>query len=215
VVKDPTNDSGGNAAPDDFLLTVDGGAVLSGVSNEYLANDALVIDETQQSGYEFVEITGDDKCPAELGGTITLDVGDNITCTIVNDDVTAKLTIVKESPVDGRYCFAGTQPDGDIELCVTTEGGSGEGTWDELLSGDYSFTEIFADDSALILASAECDNGDTPDDLTLNVGDDVTCTFVNILPVAVPVNNVWALLMLTLMMLATGWYFRPAHLRRY
>ena len=96
LVKDPTNDDGGNAVPDDFLLTVDGGAVLSGVSNTYAANTPLAINETQQTGYTFVSITGDPKCPAVLGGTVTMDEGDDITCTITNDDVAPKFTLVKK-----------------------------------------------------------------------------------------------------------------------
>ena len=34
-------------------------------------------------------------------------------------------------------------------------------------------------------------------------------------PAPVPANNVWALLALTMMLLATGWYFRPLGLRRF
>ena len=87
IIKDPINDNGGNAAPDDFSLTVGGNPVSSGVTNTFTANTTLAIDETQLTGYEFVSITGHAKCPASLGGTITLDEGDNITCTITNDDI--------------------------------------------------------------------------------------------------------------------------------
>jgi hypothetical protein len=38
-------------------------------------------------------------------------------------------------------------------------------------------------------------------------------TLVPIVPV--PVNGTWALLMLILMLLATGWYFTPSAMRRY
>ncbi|MGW8185328.1 MAG: prealbumin-like fold domain-containing protein [Candidatus Moraniibacteriota bacterium] len=96
LIKDPTNDNGGNAVPDDFKPTVGGNGVLSGVKNTYAANTPYVINETQLDGYEFVSITGDAKCPATLGGTITLDEGDDITCTISNDDVAPGLTVVKE-----------------------------------------------------------------------------------------------------------------------
>jgi len=49
-------------------------------------------------------------------------------------------------------------------------------------------------------------------------GETVRCTLVLRQPVEVigiPVNNVWALLLLTLTLLATGWYFRPARVRRF
>jgi hypothetical protein len=64
-----------------------------------MANTALAINETQVSGYVFVSITGDAKCPGILGGTVTLDEGDDITCTIKNDDIAPGLTIIKN--VDG------------------------------------------------------------------------------------------------------------------
>jgi hypothetical protein len=89
VVKDPTNDNGGTALPDEFLLTVNGSPVLSGIATEYPIDTPLAINETQLVGYTFVGITddGSGKCPAVLGGTITLALGDDITCTIVNDDI--------------------------------------------------------------------------------------------------------------------------------
>ena len=99
LIKDPTNDDGGSALPDAFQLTVGGSGVLSGVKNTYMANTPLAINETQVNGYVFVSITGDAKCPAILGGTVTLDEGDDITCTIKNDDVAPGLTIIKT--VDG------------------------------------------------------------------------------------------------------------------
>ena len=91
VVKDPTNDNGGSALEDDFLLTVDGSPVDSGVATEYPIDTLLPINETLLIGYAFVEITddGSEKCPDVLGGTVTLALGDDITCTIVNDDVPA------------------------------------------------------------------------------------------------------------------------------
>jgi len=60
--------------------------VLSGVANEYQANVALALNETLVSGYDFVDITGDAKCPGALGGTVTLAPGDDITCTITNQE---------------------------------------------------------------------------------------------------------------------------------
>src|SRR5207247_2484355 len=81
--------------PDDFKLTVAGNAVLSGVKKTYTANSALAINETQLPGYQFVSITGNAKCPAALGGSITLAPGDDITCTITNQDIAPSLTVVK------------------------------------------------------------------------------------------------------------------------
>ena len=65
-------------------------AATSGTEYTLAANTPYALDETQLTGYTFVSITGDPKCPAVLGGTITLDEGDDITCTITNDDIGAQ-----------------------------------------------------------------------------------------------------------------------------
>ena len=75
LIKTVVNDNGGNAAPDDFNLTVGGTGVLSAVKNTYASNTPYAFDETQLTGYTFISITGDAKCPAVLAGTVTLDEG--------------------------------------------------------------------------------------------------------------------------------------------
>ncbi|MDH3618462.1 MAG: hypothetical protein OEM89_07030, partial [Nitrosopumilus sp.] len=100
VIKDPTNDDGGNALPDDFLLTVNGEAVLSGATNSYDSNTDLTLGETQLPGYAFVSVTGDEQCPADLNTAFQLSPGDNVTCTITNDDATTMLTIIKDPTND-------------------------------------------------------------------------------------------------------------------
>src|SRR5207249_1031390 len=89
-----TNNNGGSAQPNDFKPSVGGNVVSSGAKNTYQANTPLAIDETQVAGYQFVGITGNAKCPAALGSTITLALGDDITCTISNDDIPAHLIII-------------------------------------------------------------------------------------------------------------------------
>jgi len=116
VVKDPTNDSGGTASPDDFLLTVNGGAVLSDIENEYNANTNLALGETPVAGYEFVRIDDDDsgRCPSALGETFQLQPGDDVTCTIVNDDQPSTL-IVKKVLINDN---GGTKVNSDFEFSV-------------------------------------------------------------------------------------------------
>jgi hypothetical protein len=93
LIKNVINLDGGNALPDAFKLTVDGDPVLSNQSNIFPAGTDLPINETLLDGYSFVDITGDG-CPLALGGTVNLDPGENITCTITNE-YSAKLTLVK------------------------------------------------------------------------------------------------------------------------
>ncbi len=96
LVKDPTNDDGGNALPDDFKLTIGGTAAISGTAYTLEANKSYTINETQLTGYTFTSITGDKKCPTTLGGSITLAPGDDITCTITNDDQKSSITLIKQ-----------------------------------------------------------------------------------------------------------------------
>ena len=175
LIKDPTNDDGGNAAPDDFLLTIGGNPATSGTPYTLDANTPYAIDETMVTGYEFVSITGDEKCPAALGGTITLDEGDDITCTITNDDIAPKLTLVKS--VDN-----GDGGNAAPDEFLLTVGGTGvlsgvENTYaantplaiDETLLTGYEFVSITG-------AGCPAALGDT---ITLNEGDDITCTITN------------------------------------
>ncbi len=81
---------GGNAGPTLFGLRVDGALVQNNTSTSTLANVAHSINEAGRAGYHFVgPITGTSSygklCPAALGGTITLDEGETIVCTITNE----------------------------------------------------------------------------------------------------------------------------------
>lgn len=171
IVKDPTNDSGGNALPDDFLLTVDDDSVLSGAEHTYLANIPLAIDETQLTGYTFTSITGDEKCPSVLGGTITLDVGDDITCTITNDDTQPKLTVTK---IVYNSNF-GTKQVSDFPLFVdATSVTSGEQNGFDV--GTYTVSETGQTGYSAVI-SGDCDPN--TGSVTLAVGDTKDCTITN------------------------------------
>jgi len=85
---------GGNNAASTFPLLLQGTPVTSGAIN---ARDAgsYTVNETQQTGYEFVGITGDAACPSVLGGSITLAQGQNVSCTITNRDIAPTLALDK------------------------------------------------------------------------------------------------------------------------
>lgn len=77
----------GNPTPstESFGLSINGGAALSnGTQVTLQVNTPAILNESGLSGYEFVEIRGDGHCPENLGGTITLDAGQNIICYVVN-----------------------------------------------------------------------------------------------------------------------------------
>lgn len=72
------------AGPTVFGLKIDGVVVNNNSSVAVTSNAPHTINEIGRTGYTFVSITGDPKCPSVLGGTATLNEGEAITCTITN-----------------------------------------------------------------------------------------------------------------------------------
>jgi len=180
IVKDPTNDNGGNAAPDDFQLTVGGTVVNSGAKNTYSANTPYAINETQLGGYTFVSITGDEGCPANLGDTVTLNEGDDITCTITNDDQAPTITLIKSvdngnggnaGVDDFGLTIGGTSVTSGQTLAVSA---NTQIALDEVGLSGYNFVSIGqgANDSAKCPSVLE-------GTVTLDEGESITCTIAN------------------------------------
>jgi len=113
------SNNGGNAAVGDFPLLLQGTTVTSGTSN---ARDAgsYTVNETQQTGYELVGITGDTACPSLLGGSITLAQGQSVSCTITNRDIAPTLALDKT--VSNTH--GGTATEDDFVLSATPATGS-------------------------------------------------------------------------------------------
>ncbi len=91
LVKKVINDNGGTAGPTQFGLKIDGSLVQNNTSTSTASNVSHTINETGKTGYHFVgPITGTSNygksCPTALGGSITLDEGEAITCTITNEN---------------------------------------------------------------------------------------------------------------------------------
>jgi uncharacterized repeat protein (TIGR01451 family) len=108
LVKNVTNDNGGVLTVGDFPLFVENTSVVSGVSNGFDAG-TYTVSEAIQAGYEAGTWSGD--CAAD--GTINLAIGDDKTCTLINDDIPPELKIVKSAvtPI--------TIPGGDMEYSIT------------------------------------------------------------------------------------------------
>jgi LPXTG-site transpeptidase (sortase) family protein len=169
------NNYGGTALPDDFSPSVGGTVVTSGVASTLLSNTPYAIDETLVTGYEFVSISGDAKCPALLAGTITLAPGDDITCTITNADIAPQLTVVKT--VSNTH--GGTLGASDFTMNVTgtdvsddSFAGSASGVTVTLDAGAYSVDEDAVSGYTQVSASADCSG-------TIAIGESKTCTIAN------------------------------------
>ena len=90
LIKVVVNDNGGNAGANDFGLMIGGTSVTSGQTLNVNSNTQIALNEAGLTGYSFVSITGAG-CPAALGGEVNLNEGQEITCTITNDDQPAKI----------------------------------------------------------------------------------------------------------------------------
>ncbi|MFH1598282.1 MAG: hypothetical protein ABIB97_04415, partial [Patescibacteria group bacterium] len=172
LIKSVTNDNGGNALPDDFLLTIGGNPATSGTTYNVDANTPYALDETQLAGYTFVSLTGDPKCPAALGGTATLDEGEDITCTITNDDIQPTLTLVKTVINDN----GGTKVVADFPLYIdgtlVTSGVA------EAVTANHQYTATEDEDLGYLASvwGTDCAADGT---ITLLPGENKVCTITN------------------------------------
>jgi hypothetical protein len=180
LVKVVINDNDGNAGANDFGLSVGGAPVNSGDTTTLDANAAYAINEAGLSGYTFVSITGDAKCPAVLGGTVTLDEGDDITCTITNDDDAPSLTLVKVvvndnggTAVESAWTLTAAGPTGFSGAGPSVSNGASfdAGSYDLSESGPAGYSA-----SAWVCVGGTQDDGDT---ITVGLGESATCTITN------------------------------------
>ena len=115
LVKTVINDNGGTKVVIDFPLFINGVAAVSGTAYPQAANILLTATETNQAGYAASVWGG--ACAAN--GTITLLPGDDKTCSITNDDIAPKLTLVKTVINDN----GGIQVASDFPLFINGCGG--------------------------------------------------------------------------------------------
>ncbi|MBY0539277.1 peptidoglycan-binding protein [Patescibacteria group bacterium] len=178
VTKTVTNDNGGVKVIADFILKIASSIVTSGVANTLNAGTYTVSEEAA-AGY-----TGTIGGDCASNGTITLAIGENKNCTIVNDDNTSSLTLNKVVIDDNDN--NGTTPASAFTLTATGATGfsgvgpsvnsSGVVSFD---AGDYNLSES---GPAGYAASAWVCTGGTQvdaDTVTVGLGQNVICTITN------------------------------------
>jgi Prealbumin-like fold domain len=166
VTKVVTNDDGGNAAPDDFNLTLEGDPVTSGVAVP-VDPGTYTAGETQLPGYTFEGFTGD----CDSSGDVTVALGESKSCTLTNNDEQATITVFKTVINDN----GGTaQPD---DFLLTLEGTSVlSGEVVSVDPGTYTAGETLLDGYTFEGFSGDCDaNGD----VTVALGQSKSCTLTN------------------------------------
>ncbi len=95
VVKNIVNDDGGDAVVSDFPLFVGDTEVTSGVAATVDANQSYDVSETQQGGYALTSLDCSDAAGTSVPTPVVPNEGDQITCTLVNDDLPVDLQITK------------------------------------------------------------------------------------------------------------------------
>ena len=137
MTKIVNNNYGGTKGVSDFPLFIDTTQTTSGTPVTLKSNQEYTVSETNQSGYEPSSWTGD--CSAD--GKITLQPGQKATCTITNNDIQPKLTVIKE--VVNNY--GGQAVASNFTMLVqgtnvssTSFAGNSEGTVVTLDAGSYS-----------------------------------------------------------------------------
>lgn len=175
VDKTVVNDNGGNAIPDSFNLTVDGGVALDGVAVP--VNPGVhTAGETLSPGYTAGTWGGD----CNTNASVTVALGETKTCTITNNDIAPKLHLRKVVVNDN----GGTATIADFTLTADGTGAndlSGTSPVDGdagLLADVWTLSET---PLAGYTASAwVCVGGkQTGSDIKVDVGGEATCTITN------------------------------------
>ena len=172
------NDSGGTKAPADFTIAVNGVTVTvgnsfagsaSGVAKTITTFGTYSVTESSVPGYALAS--------ASAGCSGTIAAGQQKVCVLRNDDLAAKLTVVKQV-VNDR---SGTKTPADFTITINgvtavggnTFAGSVSGVTRTLSSvGAYSVTEVAVPGYALQSASAGCSG-------TIALGEQKTCVLTN------------------------------------
>ena len=169
LTKIVNNNYGGTKGVSDFPLFIDTTQTTSGTPVTLKSNQEYTVSETNQSGYEPSSWTGD--CSAD--GKITLQPGQKATCTITNNDIQPKLTVVKE--VVNNY--GGQAVASNFTMLVqgtnvsSTSFEGSDGTVVTLNAGSYSVDEENYPGYSKSIG-ANCSG-------TINIGEEKTCTITN------------------------------------
>jgi uncharacterized repeat protein (TIGR01451 family) len=184
LAKTVTNDNGGAADASAFTLKATGPTAISGltaaasVTNATVNAGTYILSETGPAGYA----AGSWSCSAGAltGNSLVLGLGENASCTLNNNDISPKLTLVKTITNDS----GGTNVIADFTLKATgptiLTGLSGEGTVTnaDVNVGNYVLTETGP--AGYAQSSWSCSAGSLAGNtLTLALNDNATCTVNN------------------------------------
>ena len=173
------NDNGGTAVADNWTLTAAGYDSQSPDAGTYDLSEVANAGTPAADGYTLTSlICSDDSGTSVASPTVTLDLGEDVTCTFTNDDDAPSLTLEKVVINDNGGTavadnwtltaagYDSQSPDaGTYDLSEVANAGT------PAADGGYTLTSLVcSDDSGTSVASPT---------VTLDLGEDVTCTFTN------------------------------------
>ena len=192
LIKQVTNDNGGTAGADDWTLTATGAGGsptnLSGTTPVnsgagFKADTYTLAESGGPSGYTAgAWDCGNATMPTAT--TVTVGLGDDATCTIINDDDAPSLTLIKQVINDDggdaaatEWTLTATGTGGSpTNLSGTTPVASGAG----FEADAYTLAES-GGPSGYTAGAWNCGSATMPtaSSVTVGLGDDVTCTIIN------------------------------------
>ncbi|WP_082561813.1 SpaA isopeptide-forming pilin-related protein [Microbacterium sp. Root61] len=190
LIKSVTNDNGGNAQPTAWTLTAStpGGPNLSGttgVNGTVEAGEVYTIAENSgPSGYTWdsLSCTGYPNT-TKAAPTLTLKPGDDVTCTLVNNDQPGSLTLVKVVDNANGGTAVATDWNGNLHAKrgadTTLNYNTGEAK--QVAAGTYTLSET-GQLAGYTLTNLVCSTGGTTlanNTVAVANGATVTCTFTN------------------------------------
>ncbi|WP_456284871.1 hypothetical protein [Microbacterium sp. JZ101] len=180
--KQVVNDDGGTAAATEWTLTASGPVEISGATESGAVTDVAVpagsydLSEAGPGGYAASDWTCTGGGSLQ-GSTVTLDLAENVTCTIVNDDIAPTLTLVKDVVNDDGGTAVATDWTLSAEGPTPISGAGGVGP-ETVSAGDYTLAEVGP--SGYTAGAWSCTEGVLEgDQLTLPLDVDAVCTIVN------------------------------------
>ena len=186
IVKDLT----GEVPSSDWAYTGDLGIftlpAAGGSTDPYeLTAGTYTVSETTKGGYD-VSVTCDNGDSGVASVAVTLDPGDDVTCTFFNVAQAGSITIIKS--VDGDAPASAWGYTGDLGA-FTLPAGGGQQVFTDLDAGTYDVAETVKDGYE---ATVSCDSGESGSasvSIDLDPGEDVICTFVNVADTSIAIDK--------------------------
>ncbi|MEK7642426.1 MAG: hypothetical protein AAB392_01385 [Patescibacteria group bacterium] len=165
----------GNGNPASFMLDEDGNGDLPSSRNFEVLPGTYSVAETALPHWQLESATCSDQSPVNA---IVVSPGEIVTCTFVNEELN-KITLIKNTVgSDGTFDFTMTGDTLAPSAELTTVAGTKTQVFEDIdQDNEYTISETVP--AGWVLTSATCTGDESPESITPEPGEDVTCTFTN------------------------------------